>query len=109
MQHRYAIRDASDEPHIVLYHQHCAAPADALDDVGSPRGLRIAHTRHWLIQKDQSRVGGKHHPQLNPLTLPMRQLHDVSRSNRLELKCSQERITGDLYILRISRSSGGDP
>src|SRR3989344_845704 len=73
VQHRDLVRDAFDELHVVLDHQHRAALADALEQFGGLHAFVDAHTGHRLVEHQQRRVLHQQHADLQPLLLAVRQ------------------------------------
>src|SRR2546423_1041983 len=71
MHHRDLVRDLPNEAHVVFDDHHRPTPRDVPDELGRLVRLVARHPGRRLIEKEELRIRGEHHTDLEPLLLAM--------------------------------------
>jgi hypothetical protein len=88
--------ESADELHIVLDHDHRGRIGQGSDQTGELAPLFPRHSCGWLVKEKNGRRQTKHHADIEPLLLSMRQF--AGRSFRLALHCKHaEHLIGNRF------------
>src|SRR5262245_26513170 len=115
VEHRDGPRDASNELHVVLDHEHRPILRDTLEQVARFLGFLVGHPRHWLVDQEELGILDHDHTDLEPLLLAvgesasaLARVRDQSNGlqdgvDALELRPAQTRLERGEHALAGAR------